>query len=404
MPFGPGGGSDTFARIIKAAIDEQELLDQPLVIINAPGAGGTIGSRRVRNEKADGYTVLLLHDAIITAKYYKKVLYGPEEFEPVAGTGQSGMVIAVHVDSPHESLTDLLIKASENTDTVTFAANLGAPSHFIGLMIQEEHGTAKFRFVNSGGGADRYSDIKGGHIEATAFSLEEYLRFKPDGIRALAYLGKERHPEVPEIPTAIEQGINVTSKNTQYWWMPKGTPPEHVQFFAKVLEKAMQSESVQTKLKSMKIDPIYLSGDALAQHLKDADEAYAGVDPGVESPLPNLPLILSLLTLVFGLAVIYQRKLGSHQQTEDTNSISKKDWALVAVSGLMVAAFAVSLIIFEFPLGIVSTLFLLIMGFLLSSEARKTKPIFTSGLIIINSVVFGSLFHLIFIMLFELTF
>ena len=69
VPFAAGGGSDTFARIIKRSIDDQGLLDQPLVILNVDGAGGTIGSRRVKNAPDDGYTLLNVHEALITAKY-----------------------------------------------------------------------------------------------------------------------------------------------------------------------------------------------------------------------------------------------------------------------------------------------------------------------------------------------
>ena len=237
VPFGPGGGSDTFGRIIKAAIDEQDLLSQPLVIINVGGAGGSIGSRRVKDETPDGYTVLLLHDAIITAKLNKTVDYGPEAFVPVAGTGKTGMVIAVHEDAPYNTLNELFDAAAETPDTITFAANLGAPSHYVGLLLEQRHGSAKFRYAQSGGGTDRFASIKGKHVVTTAFSLEEYLRFQPDGIKALAYLGDQRHHEVQDIPTAKEQGVNVSFSNMQYWWMPKGTPPEHAEYLANVLEK-----------------------------------------------------------------------------------------------------------------------------------------------------------------------
>ena len=95
VPFTAGGGTDTFARIIKKAIEDNHLLPQPLVIINIGGAGATIGSRRVKDSKPDGYTAMILHDAIVTAKFSGKASYGPEAFEPVAGTGEVGMVITV---------------------------------------------------------------------------------------------------------------------------------------------------------------------------------------------------------------------------------------------------------------------------------------------------------------------
>ena len=95
VPFGPGGGTDTYARIIEKAIEDENLLPVPLVIINLEGAGATIGSRRVKNARPDGYTMMVLHDAILTAKYSGTVNYGPEAFKPVAATGEVGMIVAV---------------------------------------------------------------------------------------------------------------------------------------------------------------------------------------------------------------------------------------------------------------------------------------------------------------------
>ena len=68
VPFSPGGGTDTYARIFKQAVEKEGLLPQPLVVINHGGAGGTIGSRRVKDAAPDGYTMMVLHDAILTAK------------------------------------------------------------------------------------------------------------------------------------------------------------------------------------------------------------------------------------------------------------------------------------------------------------------------------------------------
>ncbi|MCH7592696.1 MAG: hypothetical protein IH989_07960, partial [Planctomycetes bacterium] len=93
VPFAAGGGTDLFARIMEEAIERNRLLPQPLLITNVDGAGGTIGSRRVKNAKPDGYTVLLLHDAIVTARYAGKAPYGPEAFVPVAATGELGLVL-----------------------------------------------------------------------------------------------------------------------------------------------------------------------------------------------------------------------------------------------------------------------------------------------------------------------
>ena len=152
VPFAPGGGSDTFARIIQKVVRDEKLSPVPLVIVNVPGAGGTIGSRQVRDAKADGQTLLLLHDGIFTAKYSGKVSFGADAFEPVVAMGRGGMVLAVKSDSRYSDLSSLLAEAASNPDSITYSTNLGAPSHFAGLMLEQAQSGASFRFVQGGGG------------------------------------------------------------------------------------------------------------------------------------------------------------------------------------------------------------------------------------------------------------
>ena len=126
VPFGAGGGSDTFTRIIQKAVAGTDLISEPLVVINVPGAGGSIGSRKVKNARPDGYTILQIHEGMLTNKYSGNSNFGPEAFSPIIGTGQMSHVIAVSKDSPFQTLTDLLQAASDEPDTHTFAVGIGA--------------------------------------------------------------------------------------------------------------------------------------------------------------------------------------------------------------------------------------------------------------------------------------
>ena len=80
-------------------------------------------------------------------------------------------------------------------------------------------GTA-FRFVQYGGGADRFAAIIGEHVDLSIFSVEEYLRYREGGLRALAVFAAERHPALAEIPTGRELGYDVILSNMYFWWMP----------------------------------------------------------------------------------------------------------------------------------------------------------------------------------------
>ncbi|MEQ8785365.1 MAG: tripartite tricarboxylate transporter substrate-binding protein [Pirellulaceae bacterium] len=297
MPFGAGGGTDTYARIIKKAFDDNHLLPQPLVIVNRGGAGATIGSRFVKDSPPDGYTVLILHDAILTAKASGNVDYGPEAFAPVAGTGEVGMVVCVRDDARWKDLSSLMDDAAAKPDTVRFGANLGALTHYAGMMLENERPGAQFRFAQIGGGAQRLADLLGGHIEVTGFSFEEYIRFQPQGVRGLAYLSAKRHPVAPDLPTAREQGFDIINTNTFYWWFPKGTPPERVQVFADALEKALATDYVEKKMAEIRYEPLFLTGPALHQRIVSSAKQYENVTPRKITGLPNLPAIVSCGTL-----------------------------------------------------------------------------------------------------------
>ena len=306
VPFGAGGGSDTFARIIQKAIQENDLLPQPIVIINVPGAGGTIGSRQAMEAKPDGYTFLCLHEGIMSAKYAGNTEYGPEAFAPVAGTGEVGNVIAVAEDSKYEDLEQLLSDAAERPEEVIFSANIGAPSHFIGLMLENTKMGAKFRYTQTGGGAKRFAALIGGHIDVSAFSMAEYKQFQSAGLKALAYCGESRHPQALEIPTATEQGFDVVTSIMQFWWAPKKTPSEKIKVVAEALRKAMKTPQVQESLKAIHTDAIFLAGQELKNSLQEREQRFANVVQRDLTQLPNFPIIVLGGVLVLALLAGFQ--------------------------------------------------------------------------------------------------
>ncbi len=344
VPFSSGGASDAFARIIKQAIEENDLLPEPLVIVNVGGAGGTIGSRRVKDARPDGYTVLLLHDAIVMAKHSGKVYYGPEAFEPVAGTSQNGTVIAVREDSPYANLQDLADDAKLNPNTITFGCNLGTPTHFVGLLLEREQPGAAFRFVQTGDGAQRFNNLKGGHIDLTVFSNQEFLQFRTEGIRALAYLSDERHPSMADVRTAVEQGLEVRAGIMHYWWMPKGTPPDRAAVMADALEKAMQTEVVQEWLAEIQSDPDFVRGPELAARIQALDEKVSSIDLRESVDMPNLPLIIFVGIAIFGVAAVVRTLRGRARASKaPTDESSPARYGLAILCALLACAYVVAL-------------------------------------------------------------
>ncbi len=320
VPFAAGGGSDTFGRIIQSSVEEQDLLPEKLVIINVPGAGGTIGSRRVKNARPDGYTILLLHEAILTAKYSGQASYGPEVFDPIAGSGDATQVVAVAADSPYSSLSELMDRAAGRPDEIVFSANIGAPSHFAGLMLEQQKEGAQFRYTQTGGGAKRFAALQGGHVDVTSFSIAEYIQFRSAGLRALALLGPDQHPELPDLPTAGQQGFDVVSQNMQFWWAPAGTSPERIEVIAGAIEEAMKSDEVQEKLAQMQIDPRFLKGPQLDREIQKRADRLSAVASRTLGELPDFPRIVFAVVLLLAAAAWYQSRAAGKPVAADVPS------------------------------------------------------------------------------------
>ena len=303
VPFAAGGGSDVFVRIFQEAIRKNELCPHPIVVKNVSGAGGTIGSRTAREAKPDGHTILCLHDGIFTAQHYGNALWGPSDFDPLAATGRSGVVVAVSEDSPFGSLKELMESAVQRPDELVFGTNLGAPNHYSALFLQKGKPGAKFRFTQTGGGAKRLAQLKGGHVDLTGFSVAEYEQFKAAGIRALAVLSEKREPSFPDLPTAKEQGVDAIHGLMQFWWAPKGTPPERLAYLEKLLRQTMATKTVQERLSDLHIDPVFQVGEPLRESIRQRSAKLQEITIENRTKLPPLQWLVLGIVIVCSILV-----------------------------------------------------------------------------------------------------
>lgn len=286
VPFAAGGGSDTFVRIFLKAIREHDLAPQPFVVKNIGGAGGTIGSRAALEAKPDGYTILCLHDGMYTAQHYGNADWGPADFTPIAATGRSGVVVAVADNSPYKDLAELMADAVARPYQLVYGTNLGAPNHYSALFLQNGKPGAKFRFTQTGGGAKRLAQLKGGHVDVTGFSVAEYEPFKEAGIRALAVLSEEREAALPDLPTAREQEVDAIHGLMQFWWAPKGTPPDRVAYLEKLLRQVMETSTVQARLAQLHVEPEFHVGDDLQAVIQERSRDLEGLQLEKPAALP----------------------------------------------------------------------------------------------------------------------
>ena len=394
VPYNAGGGTDTFVRLINQAIKKEKLLQTPLVVVNKPGGATTIGSSYVRYARPDGYTVLCLHEALMTTYATGQSPHGPEAFESISATGEDGQMILVSKNSKFKTMKEFMEAAENEPNTVKFGVSLNAPPHFSGIMLENING-AKFRFVPTGGAAKRLSALVGGHIDAAIFTVSEYERFKESGLEALVYLGEERHPQVDYVPTGKELGYPVVNNNLQYWWFPKGTDPKIISFFADVLKKAMETDLMKKELDRLMIIPKVIDGDALKSRIENKMKDFKSMKIERRVELPNLTNWTIGLIAFFGIIVLIKsfRKKTEKEGVKEEEFKLRNDLALGTVILTLVYAAVLSLHIMEFRLA--TALYVLAAGSYLTGFDKK-KLIYVGELSLVMSLglyfVFTELF------------
>ena len=269
VPFGAGGGSDTLMRSIQKVIKDKKLLPVPLVIQNVGGAGSSIGTRRAAGAPADGYTYLFSHFAMLGAMSTKVLDFGLEKFDPVLQITEKCLLYTVQKGAKWKTLKEFFEEAKASPGKLKEAINIGAVVHVTSWMLTDAYGgDIKLRYVQAGGGAKRFPALVGGHVDAAQFSASEFATYGQKGIRALAYAGPSRHPNLPNVPTAKEQGADVTACINDWFFAPAGTPPAAAKVFADAVIAAVKTDGMQALLKKKSTDTIILTGDALKKKVQ----------------------------------------------------------------------------------------------------------------------------------------
>lgn len=266
IPIAPGGQTDVVARLLQLTIDKQKLMPQPIVVINNAAAGGTVGTRQVKESEPDGYTVGVFHMGLLTAPAMGVVDYDHGAFELIGQIGRTQIGMGGLADGRFKTIQDVVTEARAKPDTITVAMNIGLLPHFVPLMFQQDAGIT-FRYVQAGGGAVRLKSVLGKHTELSLFSGPEFLLFQAQGIKPLVMFSDVRAPELPDVPTAKEIGVGTVFEERIIAFAPKGTPKDRLDVVATALRAAMEDAEVAERYRGLGIDRVFIDGTKLNGHL-----------------------------------------------------------------------------------------------------------------------------------------
>ena len=272
IPWAAGGDTDVIKRVFANAMEKQ--LGQPMVVANITGASGTRGAAEARKSAADGYTIYSTHDYIHTTYYTGVSDVSYKDFEPVCLATSTPAIFAVSGKSKWKTMKELLADAKKRPDEIKIGATLGSTSHFFPAMIANA-AKIKFKYVSYEGTAPRMTALMGGHIDGGETNLTQVDKEKAGQLKFLAIATPKRHPEVPNLPTLKELGIDVLYAVNRGIVAPKGTPEAVLAKLEDACNKASKDAAVTSAMKKHGTNVEFLGRKAYTEFLRKNDKENA---------------------------------------------------------------------------------------------------------------------------------
>lgn len=272
VPFAAGGPTDALARTIAERVSRE--LGQSIIIENAAGAGGTVGTTKASRATPDGYTMLVGHMGYMGAApaLYKKLSYDPvKDFAPVFRFPDTPMVLMVRADHPVKNVRELVEYGRANPDKLFIAnAGVGSTSHLIGALFAASAGM-KVTLVPYKGAGPALIDVIGGRADGmfdqTNTALPQITQAK---VRALAITSAKRVDQLKDVPTLAETVLPGFEAATWYGiYAPKGTPQAALDRMQQAYLAAMKDQAFTSKLTEQAIQLLpaeEYTGQALGRH------------------------------------------------------------------------------------------------------------------------------------------
>jgi tripartite-type tricarboxylate transporter receptor subunit TctC len=271
VAFTPGGPSDVLARVVGRKLEQ--ILGQPFVIENRPGAGGNVAAEQVARAAPDGYTLLNGNNSILAtnAALYKKINFDPEaDFAPISLIGSQANILVVNPQLPARTMAELIALAKANPGKLNFASSgYGAAAHLAGELFKTE---AKIDIVHVAykGAAPALQELIGGQTQmmfATAASVVAHI--KGGLVRPIAVTTLTRIPTLPDVPTMDELGLKGFDATTWHGFVaPAGTPKEIVDTLSRAIVASLKDPAVRKSLEDLGVDIVGNSPAEFAAYIK----------------------------------------------------------------------------------------------------------------------------------------
>ncbi len=250
VPWPPGGGVDTTARMIAQPLSQR--LGQPIVVDNRAGAGGNIGTEHTKHQKPDGYTLLMgsISPNAVNQHLYSRLGFDPiKDFTPITFVSSVPNILVVPANSPIKSVKDLIDMAKAQPGKLDYASGgVGSSQHLAAVQFAKA-ANITITHVPYKGTAPAEADLIAGHVQLM-LDTTTCLPFVAAGkMRALAVASKARNPALPDVPTFDEAGVPGVYASSWYGLMgPAGMPKDIVDRLSRETNEILKSPDMKKRM------------------------------------------------------------------------------------------------------------------------------------------------------------
>lgn len=277
--FKAGGGSDALAQLVQPYLAKE--LGVNFVNRYQPGATGAIAwTQLAQQTKPDGKTVSITNTPMLMTNYLMNpsIKYSIDDLTPLANVVTDPGVLVVAKDSPYKTIQDFLDDARANPGKVTVGnSGVGGDDFFSVIMIEKATGI-KFQSVPFAGDGPSWTAAMAGKIDASSNNLGiTFPQIKAGNLRVLALYADERSPDIPDVPTLKEIGIDVVAGSSRGYSAPKGMPEEARNQFLDAMDRVVENPDFQRDAAARALPLDYKRGDDYAQFLKRQEAAFTEI-------------------------------------------------------------------------------------------------------------------------------
>jgi len=250
VPFAAGGPSDVTARIVADQLAKR--LGQQFVIENVNGAGGTLGAIRAARAAPDGYTLVMGHMGTHAAAValYPNLAYDPAtDFAPIGLVDETPEVLVTRKDLPPDTLAAFVAYAKANEKKLNMAHSGVGSISYVGCMLLNAAIGIKPTMVPFTGSAPATNALLAGQVDYFCDPIvAQMAHIRAGALKGLALAAAARHPLLPDVPTAAEQGLPQFAAAPFYaLFAPKGTPAAVVDVLSAALDQSLDDEGLRKR-------------------------------------------------------------------------------------------------------------------------------------------------------------